>query len=100
MKLDIFNHIFPTKFYERMLAVAPGGKDMHKRVRDIPAIVDLDERFRIMDSLAVYGKGFCLGWRRGEVFGPQPLSPSPRRLPTDAMPDRYAKIPNPFPPSS
>ena len=49
MKLDIFNHIFPKRYYERMLEVAPNGKDMHKRVRAIPSIVDLAERFRIMD---------------------------------------------------
>jgi len=36
VKLDVFNHIFPQKFYERMLKVAPNGKDMHKRVREIP----------------------------------------------------------------
>ena len=49
MKLDIFTHIFPKKYYARMLQVAPNGQGMHKRVRDIPSIVDLDERFRIMD---------------------------------------------------
>lgn len=31
-----------------MLKVAPNEKDMHKRVREIPCIVDLDERFRIL----------------------------------------------------
>ena len=50
MKLDIFNHIFPQSFYDRMLQVAPNGKDMHRRVREIPCIVDLDERFRVMDT--------------------------------------------------
>jgi len=29
MKLDIFNHIFPRKFYDRMLAVLPDGRDMN-----------------------------------------------------------------------
>jgi aminocarboxymuconate-semialdehyde decarboxylase len=60
MKLDIFNHIFAKKFYERMLAVAPSGKDMHKRVRDIPSIVDLDARFRIMDEFGDYARVMCL----------------------------------------
>ena len=54
MKLDIFNHLFPKKFYERMLEVSPEGRDMQKRVRAIPCIVDLDERFRIMDMFDDY----------------------------------------------
>ena len=56
MKLDIFNHIFPKKFYERMLEVSPKGKDMQKRVREIPCIVDLDARFRIMDAFGDYAQ--------------------------------------------
>ena len=60
MKLDIFNHIFPQQFYERMLAVAPNGKDMHRRVREIPSIVDLDQRFRIMDQFGDYAQVICL----------------------------------------
>ena len=72
MKLDIFNHIFPRAYYDRMLKVAPNGKDMHKRVREIPCIVDLDERFRIMDSFGDYAQVICLGSPPIEVFGPPP----------------------------
>ena len=49
MKLDIFNHIFPKRFFERMTQVAGGMKDMGKRVRGVPMLYDLDERFRVMD---------------------------------------------------
>ena len=48
-KIDAFNHIFPTSFYEKMMEVAGGLKDMGKRVRGVPMLVDLDERFRVMD---------------------------------------------------
>ena len=34
MKLDVFNHIFPRKYCERTLEIAPNGKDMHRRVRE------------------------------------------------------------------
>ena len=47
-KLDVFNHIYPTAYFEQMLAVAPGYKDIGKRM-PIPMLVDLDERFRVMD---------------------------------------------------
>jgi aminocarboxymuconate-semialdehyde decarboxylase len=50
MKIDAFTHIFPKGYWDRMLRAAPGGRDMHKRVRAIPSIVDLDARFEIMDA--------------------------------------------------
>ena len=49
MKLDIFNHIFPKQYYDLMLEVAPNYKDMGKRVREVPMLYDLDERFRGYD---------------------------------------------------
>jgi predicted TIM-barrel fold metal-dependent hydrolase len=49
-KLDIFNHFFPERFYQKMMEVAPAHKDMGKRIRNIPLLHDLDGRFRVMDE--------------------------------------------------
>ena len=49
-KLDIFNHFFPERFYQKMMEVAPAHKDMGKRIRNIPLLHDLDGRFRVMDA--------------------------------------------------
>jgi predicted TIM-barrel fold metal-dependent hydrolase len=98
MKLDIFNHIFPRAFYERMLKVAPRGKDMHKRVREIPCIVDLDARFRIMDRFgADYAQVICLPSPPIEVFGPPPLSTELARLANDGLAALVRKYPRRFP---
>ena len=97
MKLDIFNHIFPARFYDRMLEVAPNGRDMHKRVRAIPSIVDLDARFRIMDLFGDYAQVICLGSPPIEVFGPPPLSTDLARLANDGMAELVAKHPDRFP---
>src|SRR5438034_489599 len=97
MKLDIFNHIFPTRFYERMLEVAPNGRDMHKRVRAIPSIVDLDARFRIMDMFGDYAQVICLGAPPIEVFGPPPVSTDLARLANDGMAELVARHPDRFP---
>ena len=34
-KLDIFNHIYPTAYFDRMMAVAPNYKDIGKRMREV-----------------------------------------------------------------
>ena len=97
MKLDIFNHIFPKKFYDRMLEVSPKGKDMQKRVREIPCIVDLDARFRIMDEFGDYAQVICLPSPPIEVFGPPPLSTELARLANDGLAELVRKHPKRFP---
>ena len=98
MKLDIFNHIFPKTFYERMLEVAPNGKDMHKRVREIPCIVDLKERFRIMDRFGDdYAQVICLPSPPIEVFGAPAVTNELARLANDGLAELVRKYPKRFP---
>ena len=40
MKIDIFNHIFPKKFFDKYINQGSGGKDIGKRVQNIQTIVD------------------------------------------------------------
>jgi len=97
MKLDIFNHIFPRAYYDRMLKVLPDGKDMHKRVREIPSIVDLGERFRIMDRFDDYAQVISLGSPPIEAFGPPALSCDMARLANDGMAELVSRHPDRFP---
>jgi len=97
MKLDIFNHIFPKRYFDRMIEVAPKGKDMHKRVREIPCIVDLDERFRIMDRFQDYAQVICIGSPPIEVYGPPPVSTDMAKLANDEMATLVEKYRDRFP---
>src|SRR5713226_2098924 len=54
MKIDIFNHIFPKKFFDKYIDSGSGGKDIGKRVANIQSIVDVDSRFRILDEFGDY----------------------------------------------
>jgi aminocarboxymuconate-semialdehyde decarboxylase len=80
-----------------MLRVLPDGRDMHKRVRAIPSIVDLDARFRIMDEFGDdYRQVLTLGSPPIEVF-PAKATVELARLANDGMaelvslhPDRFA----------
>ena len=49
-KIDIFNHVMPLKFFERI----GDYKDIGKRMREVPMLYDLDERFRVMDKFDEY----------------------------------------------
>ncbi len=97
MKLDIFNHIYPKKFYDRMLEVMPNGRDINKRVREIPCMVDLDVRFRIMDKFEDYAQVICLGSPAIEIMGAPPVSTDLAKLANDGMADLVRKHPQRFP---
>jgi predicted TIM-barrel fold metal-dependent hydrolase len=97
MKIDVFTHIFPKPYFDKMVKVAPKGKDMHKRVRNIPSIVNLEERFRIMDMFKDYTQVICLGSPPIEAFGPPPISTDMAKLANDGMAELVQKYPDRFP---
>ncbi len=97
MKIDIFNHIFPKSYYDRMVKIAPNAKDINKRVRNIPCIVDLGERFRIMDRFNDYVQIICLPNPPIESFGPAPISTELAKLANDGMAELVRKHPDRFP---
>lgn len=97
MKIDIFNHIFPKAFYEKMLQVAPNAKDINKRVRNIPCIVDLNERFRIMDRFKDYVQIICLPNPPLESLVSPPLCNELAKLANDGMAELVRKYPDRFP---
>jgi aminocarboxymuconate-semialdehyde decarboxylase len=49
VKIDIFNHFYPKRFFDEYINVGSSFKDMGKRVQAIGPIHDLDQRFRAMD---------------------------------------------------
>lgn len=97
MKIDIYNHIFPKKYFEKMVSVAPNGTDINKRVRNVPCLTDLDERFRIMDEFGDdYRQVICLS-SPIDTFGAPPVARELARLANDGMAELVAKYPDRFP---
>jgi predicted TIM-barrel fold metal-dependent hydrolase len=97
MKLDIFNHIFPKNFYNRMLEDSGQLKDMGKRVRNIQVIHDLDARFRVMDQFDDYAQVICLSSPPLEVMAGPDKSPELAQLANDGMAEYVVKYPDRFP---
>ena len=97
MKIDVFNHIFPRKYFDKMLELTPNGKDMHKRMRNVPSIVDLDVRFKMMDLFDDYAQVICIGQPPIETFGPPPVSTDLAKIANDGMAELVRKYPKRFP---
>ena len=97
MKIDVFCHIFPKSFYDRMMTFSERAAYMQKRVREIPVLTDLELRFRIMDQFPDYRQVPCLASPPIEVFGDPKTSPELARIGNDGLAELVAKHPDRFP---
>ena len=97
MKIDIFCHIFPRAFFDRMNEIQQTGSFMQKRVRGIPALFDLDVRFRIMDSFPDYVQVPSLPAPTIESLGNSEKTPELAELANDGLAELVAKYPDRFP---
>ena len=97
MKLDIFNHIFPKIFYDKMMEVNPDLVDIGKRVRGIPVLYDLEARFRCMDEFEDYAQILCLASPPLEIIAGPDVTPDLAKVANDGMAEYVAKYPDRFP---
>jgi predicted TIM-barrel fold metal-dependent hydrolase len=96
-KIDIFNHLFPKTFFDKMIEVAPNQRDIGKRVQSIPVIVDLEKRFRVMDQFEDYVQVICLPNPPLEVLGSPEVTAELAQIANDGMAEYVAKYPDRFP---
>jgi aminocarboxymuconate-semialdehyde decarboxylase len=92
-KIDIFNHVMPTKFFERI----GDYKDIGKRMREVPMLYDLDERLRVMDRFPGYVQILSAGMPPIEALAGPDESPELARICNDGMAELCAKHPERFP---
>src|SRR4051812_32449330 len=96
-KIDIFTHIYPRSFYDKLIAVAGDFKDVGKRSRGVPMLYDLDERFRVMDRFDDYQQILSLPTPPLEAMGTSAQAAELARLANDGMAELVAKHPDRFP---
>ncbi len=97
MKIDVFPHILPRRYFDRMLETAPPGMALQKRMSGIPVLVDVEQRFRIMDRYEGYVQVLTLANPPLEVVGGPGVSPDLARLANDEMAALVEKHPDRFP---
>jgi uncharacterized protein len=91
MKIDIFNHIFPKKFFDKYIDAGQGGKDIGKRVSNIQIIVDVDARFRILDEFGDYVQVITLPLPPLEILAGPDKSPELAREGNDGLAELVKK---------
>lgn len=71
-KINIFSHIFPSPYKDKLIEAAPKGSDIVNNVLSNSALYDLDDRFRVLDRfgdikevLSIAAPGI------GEIAGPE-----------------------------
>lgn len=96
-KLDVFTHVFPTRYAERMEQVAPNWKDVGKRVRGVPMLYDLDVRFRVMDQFPGYQQVLSIATPPIEAYAEPADAVALARLANDGMADLVRRFPERFP---
>jgi predicted TIM-barrel fold metal-dependent hydrolase len=85
LKIDVFPHILPRRFYDRLMDVAPRSGLMVKRVTNIPVMIDLDRRFEIMDRHEGYRQVLTLAAPPLEAIAGPDLTPDLAKLANDEM---------------
>ncbi len=97
MKLDIFNHVFPVPFFEKMQEVLTDTGPI-KRWLSIPVLYDMDARMKMMDQ---FGEDYCqvisLSAPTIEYLGTPEQTPALARLANDGMADICRANPDKFP---
>jgi aminocarboxymuconate-semialdehyde decarboxylase len=96
-KIDMFNHIWPKAFYLRFKEVMPKMMDITRRSEMVPMMVDLDERFRVMDRFEGYCQILSLASPPLELAGSPAVSAELARLGNEGMAQLVSEHPSRFP---
>jgi predicted TIM-barrel fold metal-dependent hydrolase len=95
-RIDIYNHFFPEAFFGRMLEIAGGFKDIGKRVREVPALYDLDVRFKVMDQFDDYVQVISLAGPPPEALAKGGQAADLARIGDDGMAELVLRHPDRF----
>jgi predicted TIM-barrel fold metal-dependent hydrolase len=99
-KLDIFPHIFPQAFFERMKQIAQANPALAaslKRWMHIPVLWDLERRVRMMKRWPGYQQVLTLSMPAIEYLGNEQETPALARLANDGMHEIVQRHPDLFP---
>lgn len=95
--IDAFNHFFPKPLWDEIQTFQGAGKNIGKRMQNIPCIFDLDERMKVINQFDNYRQILSLGMPPIEAMGTPDETPRLARLGNDGFGELCAKYPEKFP---
>ncbi len=95
--IDIYCHIYPDRFFQEMMKVAPKLKDIGPRLRSITKLFDLDARFKEMDTFGDYRQIISLPNPPIEDIASPEAGLKLARIANDDMAELCRKHPERFP---
>lgn len=96
MRIDAYNHFFPKRYFQKIEELVSGHKDIGKRIRNIPAIYDLDVRFRSMDPFPDYKQILSVALPPPEEFAAASMNEELCKIANDGLAELCAKYPDRF----
>lgn len=96
LKVDAFTHIWPPEYYEALTAAAGAMTGIARRSESMPMMVDLDERFSIMDLHDEYAQILSLGSPPLELVADKRRSVDLAKIGTDSQAELCRKYPDRF----
>src|SRR6266850_1704420 len=96
-KIDIFPHIFPKPYFDKMVEVIP-NKGAARRWLEIPVLYDLNARLKMMEEFGPdYQQILTLSMPAIEYVAPPETSPAMAKLANDGMAEIVARHQDRFP---
>jgi uncharacterized protein len=96
-KIDIFNHIWPENFYNKLKGVVGEMTNITMRSEQVPMMTNLDERFRVMDMFEDYSQILSLASPPLEIVASPEDQLMLSKVGTDDMAELCQKYPDRFP---
>ncbi|HEX2655487.1 MAG TPA: amidohydrolase family protein [Xanthobacteraceae bacterium] len=95
-RIDAFNHFFPKKYFDTMLEIVGTGKDMGRRVLEVPCLHDIDVRRKVIDQFPDYAQIISLAAPAIEALVTPEKAEELARIANDGMAELVAKYPDHF----
>jgi len=96
MVIDLYTHLAPRTFLDRMSGLAPKLGNIVNRLLAVKPLSDLDARFRDMDSVPDYRQVISLPNPALEEIGDATTGPELARIANDEMAELCQKYPDRF----
>lgn len=96
-KIDIFNHIWPARFYDKLREVTGKMTDITRRSEAVPMMTDLEERFRVMDRFQDYSQILSLASPPLEIIAKPEQQAMLSRVGSEDMAELCDRYPERFP---